>query len=180
MYKKGENHNNVTNIEDLVRLYTKIRFGYVTSSTSVFSAQIVDFGCGIGNILESFNQFIRNDLTIAKEVECIDMIGIEKITQFADFAGKLVQTDSISHLNIINMDLNSFLDDLRGNLSLKKKYDLRIWFVNDPFNNESLKSHLQTIIAMDAPKKTFIVNPNGFESNSPSLKRLTPEISRKV
>jgi len=120
---------------------------------------ILDFGCGIGNILQIFATILRADPSLSVESMCL--VGAEKIKEFADHSANYLGFDipKSDELHIFNADLtqektfNDISTVIKNfNESKKSNEVINIAFCNRPFKDSSMQYELQQAIDSILPK----------------------------
>jgi hypothetical protein len=122
---------------------------------------IVDFGCGIGNVLQILDGLMSSDQKLFTDIDHKSILGVDKIKCYLTFAenrlpsiAKLVQDDMSDPATLNRILVQNY----------RKPVDteLNIWYCNRPFKNFDLQRWFETELINRAKVGTYLINPMGF------------------
>jgi len=143
------------------------------------SFRIVDFGCGVGNVLQILKEIIKSDRTVFKFLKYTNVIGIEKYSPYA--TNCINNLDGNSEVHCLNMRNSKELNETMEDILNKPNVDLNIWYCNRPYRDMEEEAELEKYLLEMAPIGTFLINPMGFSAEPiKGIKVINKHIYEKI
>lgn len=152
--------NYIINSSLLYEEYYIIRKRLLKRAQEYSSFRIVDFGCGVGNVLVTLKEIMKSDKTLFKALKSSEAIGIEKFSPYAHAC--IDNLNNNVEVHCLNMRHTTSFKESMKDIKNKPKVDLNIWYCNRPFRDLEEEFRLEKFLLDQAPIGTFLINPMGL------------------